>query len=147
MRKVRNTRGASQHAQGGAILAPDQAEHRRVLIIDESDDTREVLRTILERRGVEIVEAEEAEQGLNLASCCDPDLIVLDLETLPGDSTMRDRYDRQSRCSKTPMVLLATTKVGRVAEANRVVDKPYHYASLIRTIEDLLRQSTEEPSA
>ena len=130
-------------------MASEHAEHRRVLIVDESDDTREVLRTILERKGVEIVEAQEAEQGLDLATCCDPDLIVLDLETLPGeDGGLRDRYDRQSRCSKTPMVLLGTAKAtGRAADINRVVDKPYHYGSLIRTIEDLLRQSTEEPSA
>jgi CheY-like chemotaxis protein len=120
-----------------------------VLIVDESDDTREVLRTILERRGVETWEARAAEHGLDLVARCDPDLIVLDLETLPAqDGGMRDRYDRQSRCRKTPMVLLGTTKATeRKADTNPVVDKPYHYASLIRTIEDLLRQSTEEPSA
>ena len=85
---------------------------RRVLIVDESEESREVLRTILERRGWEIVDTAEPRQGLTLADHCQPDLIVLDLETLPHeDGSLRDQYDRQSQQSSTPIVLLGTTRV------------------------------------
>ena len=122
---------------------------RRVLIVDESEESREVLRTILERRGWEIVETAEPRQGLTLADHCQPDLIVLDLETLPHEDdslrdSLRDQYDRQSQQSSTPIVLLGTTRVSQQRRA--AVAKPYHYGPLVRTIESLLRQSQETPS-
>ncbi|MDG2385268.1 MAG: response regulator [Pirellulaceae bacterium] len=114
---------------------------RRVLIVDESDESREVLRTILERRGVEIVEAVEGRQGLTLAGSCSPDLIVLDLETLPGeDVELRDQYDRQSKSNCTPMLLLGTVPASDATSSQgSVMAKPYHYGPLLRTIEDMLR--------
>lgn len=118
---------------------------RRVLIVDESEESREILRTILERRGWEIVDTAEARQGLKLADNCQPDLIVLDLESLPyEDDGLRDQYDRQSQQSSTPIVLLGTTRVSQQRRA--AVAKPYHYGPLVRTIEALLRQSREAPS-
>ena len=118
---------------------------RRVLIVDESEESREVLRTILERRGWEIVDTAEPRQGLTLADHCQPDLIVLDLETLPHeDGSLRDQYDRQSQQSSTPIVLLGTTRVSQQRRAAGA--KPYHYGPLVRTIEALLRQSQETPS-
>lgn len=135
-------------AHGGAKTAMmKQNAQGRVLIVDGSDESREVLRTILERRGVEIVEAGEARQGLTMAGRCQPDLIVLDLETLPcEDDELRDQYDRQSRRNRTPMVLLGTARSPRTSPEQSVMSKPYHYGPLVRTIEDLLRQSNEEPS-
>ncbi len=114
---------------------------RRVLIVDESDESREVLRTILERRGVEIVEAVEGRQGLTLAGSCCPDLIVLDLETLPGEDVgLRDQYDRQSKSNRTPILLLGTvTACDQASSHGSVMAKPYHYGPLLRTIEGMLR--------
>ena len=51
-----------------------------VLIIDASEETREVLQTALERRGLRILAADRARRGLELARRHHPDLIVLDLE-------------------------------------------------------------------
>ncbi|MGA7701688.1 MAG: response regulator, partial [Thermoguttaceae bacterium] len=53
---------------------------RSVLIVDRSEETREVLQTVLERRGVRILAAGRAEKGLELARRHHPDLVVLDLE-------------------------------------------------------------------
>ena len=53
---------------------------RSVLIVDSSDETRVVLQTALERRGVRTMAASRAEQGLAMAQRHHPDLIVLDLE-------------------------------------------------------------------
>ena len=55
-------------------------DQRSVLIVDRSEETREVLQTVLERRGVRTLAAGRTETGLDLARQHHPDLIVLDLE-------------------------------------------------------------------
>ncbi len=43
---------------------PSTFASRRVLIIDRSDENRAVLRTLLERRGAEILESREAPRAM-----------------------------------------------------------------------------------
>ena len=54
--------------------------NQRVLIVDQSPESREVLRTALERQGTEILEACRPRQGLEMVRTHQPDVIVLDLE-------------------------------------------------------------------
>ena len=42
---------------------PDELS-KRVLIVDQSEDNREVLRTALQRRGLRTIEASGVDQGL-----------------------------------------------------------------------------------
>ena len=119
-----------------------------VLIVDRSEESREVLRTILEHRGVNILEAKQGAEGLELLREQHPSLVVLDLEVDGSDSSrLQGAFEVESRRNETPLVLL-----GRVNGANRsdhvretqevrhILEKPYHYEPLIRTIEQLLRQ-------
>jgi len=113
---------------------------RSVLIIDDLDETREVLRTALECRGLTIFEARRAEQGLELARRHHPDLIVLDMEAEPAaEPRISDGFQAESIAHHTPMIMLGTA---RRNESNRLhgefVAKPYHYGPLIRKIESLL---------
>jgi CheY-like chemotaxis protein len=58
-----------------------------VLIVDRSAESREVLKTALERLGMRIFEAAGLEDGLKLARAHRLDLIVLDLEAAePSES-------------------------------------------------------------
>lgn len=57
------------------------ADTRRVLVIDPSEETREVLRTALGQRGMQVLAASEPGQGMELARQHAVDLIVLDLES------------------------------------------------------------------
>lgn len=72
-----------------------------------------------------------------------PDLVVLDLETDPVPSD----YDCEailaaSDQSSTPIVMLGNIRREREITANQaVLRKPYHYAPLIRKIEELLAGS------
>jgi DNA-binding response OmpR family regulator len=128
-------------AQGGAELVSDRPEApRRVLIVDQSEDAREVLRTVLQRRGVQIYEASAVRVGLELASQYQPDVIVLDAETVsPQDHGVCGGFDDHARRDNTALVLLGTLRSPRgTAAAAQVVGKPYHYGPLIRTIELLL---------
>ena len=112
----------------------------RVLIVDECDDNREVLRTALERRGLETLEASGPQQGLELARRHHPQVIVLDLESgTDGDTTVREQYAAETRKNDLSLVVLGTaTRTGCQGPDHQEVAKPYHYAPLIRTIEKLI---------
>ena len=58
----------------------------QVLIVDAADETREVLQTALEHRGLKTAAAVHARQGLAMAKELHPDLVVLDLE-IDGEIT------------------------------------------------------------
>ena len=112
---------------------------RSVLIVDGSEETREVLRTALEQRGLRIFAASRAEAGLKLARQVQPDLIVLDLEVEPhAMARLADRFAHESRREETPLVLLGEARRRDSLPPGERVAKPYHYAPLIRKIEELL---------
>jgi CheY-like chemotaxis protein len=56
---------------------------RRILIADDSLGGRELLRSILECSGYEVIEAEDFEQVLERATAFAPHLVILDLQ-MPG---------------------------------------------------------------
>jgi two-component system chemotaxis response regulator CheY len=51
-----------------------------ILIADDRASSRELLRTVLERAGYAVIEAEDGEQALERARTGNPDLILLDLQ-------------------------------------------------------------------
>ena len=54
-----------------------------ILIADDRASSRELLRTVLQRAGYEVLEAEDGEQALAQARVGNPDLVLLDLQ-MPG---------------------------------------------------------------
>jgi len=109
-----------------------------VLLIDSSAEEREVLRFALQRRGLRIFEADEAEAGLRLAKEHQPRVIVLDL-----DAGAADREDVQARINATSvehrssLVILGRTRRYDSLPPEQVLAKPYHYGPLVHTIEQL----------
>lgn len=111
-----------------------------ILIVDESAETREVLRTVLARSGRQIYATPRAADGVELARRYRPQLIVLDVEAYgPADEEVIGQFGRSAETGETRLVLLATAKrqVARLPHGEFVA-KPYHYGPLIRKIEDLL---------
>ena len=51
----------------------------RILVVDDHDLNRELVRSILERRGYEGLQAEDGEVGVTLAQRGHPDMILMDL--------------------------------------------------------------------
>lgn len=112
--------------------------NRSVLIVDRSE-TGEVLKTALERRGVQIFSAEQVGQGLELAREHQPDLIVLDLESGGAEPEEVCARFNEPDSADRPLVLLGTiSRQRQQAVRGEFVAKPYHYAPLIRRIEELL---------
>jgi CheY-like chemotaxis protein len=112
----------------------------RVLIVDRSPESREVLRTILELRGASTLETDQPERACLLAAAFRPDLIVLDADSEPsGTHDATDDLREAAGRMATPIVILGTLRrVCGQLPAGQILAKPYHYGTLIRRIDDLL---------
>lgn len=112
----------------------------QVLIVDESADSREVLRTALERHGATTIESNRPEHAIAITSRYRPQLIVFDVESDRSvTGTPTDDLCAAASRTATPIVILGTIR--RTFEppaGSEVVAKPYHYGQLIRRIEALL---------
>jgi DNA-binding response OmpR family regulator len=114
-----------------------------VLIVDAADETRVVLQTALERLGLRTLTASQASEGLAMAKEHRPELIVLDLEIEDGSSDeIAGRFARQSQSAHSSLVLLGSIRRPEGVPRGEYVAKPYHYAPLIRKIEEILFAGT-----
>lgn len=114
-----------------------------VLLVESSNEERDVLRTVLETRGLRIWEARGAEEGLEIARQQHPDVIVLDLEAEWADrNEWHDQFAAPQDGHQASLVILGKarhlgTPHSPAQAAGPIIAKPYHYAPLIHTIEQL----------
>ena len=59
---------------------PDSQGRPLILVADDRASSRELLRTVLERAGYAVIEAEDGEAAVERAHSGNPDLILLDLQ-------------------------------------------------------------------
>lgn len=110
----------------------------RVLIVDPSAENREVLRTVLARRGLTIFEAGASEQGVELARAHHPDVVVLDLDAEQADAAaIRERLAGDSPEHPPEVIVLGKLRRGPQLAGGHVIAKPYHFAPLVHTIQQL----------
>jgi PAS domain S-box-containing protein len=77
---VRLKQVASTPAAASASVTPEQrVRSRRVLVIEDSADAREVLRMALERAGHEVYDAADGLRGLELVNAVRPDVGIIDI--------------------------------------------------------------------
>lgn len=97
---TRRTRAASC-ARGGSARP-------LVLVVEDHDDTRLMLRTMLENRGFLVAEAADGEEGVALAALERPSLVIMDatLPRLDGLAATR-RIRSDSALEGVPVVFLS----------------------------------------
>jgi DNA-binding response OmpR family regulator len=113
---------------------------KRVLIVDRCPELREVLRTLLERRGVTTIEARRADHAIELATRVRPNVIVLDADSDQSESQNATHELRVAASrNDTPIVILGKLSGQRGGcPSAQFLPKPYHYGQLVRKIEGLL---------
>ena len=118
---------------------------RTILVVDDFDDTRLIMRLWLERRGYRVVEASDGVEALDVARMEQPDLIIMDIEMPALDglaATRRLREDEQLR--RVPVVAVSAYGAehwrARAIEAgcNDYVSTPFEPAELAELITSLL---------
>src|SRR5438128_12692376 len=70
---------------------------KRILVVEDHEDNRQILRDLLGNAGYQMIEAETGEAGLAAAAAERPDLILMDIQ-LPG----LDGYEATRRLKADP---------------------------------------------
>ena len=131
---------------------------RKILVVEDEEDIRALVRYNLEEEGFHVVDASNGEQGLNLAAKERPALIILDL-MLPGLSGLEVCRLLRSRDETAQVPILILT--ARAAEVDKVlglemgaddyVTKPFSPREFVARVKAILRrsygQATERPHA
>ncbi|MGI8731844.1 MAG: response regulator [Pyrinomonadaceae bacterium] len=79
-----------------------------ILVVDDFDDTRLLLRTWLERKGFNVIEAENGHEAVAQAESERPDLIIMDLEMPELDGLAATRKIRSLKdLDKVPVLAVS----------------------------------------
>jgi CheY-like chemotaxis protein len=99
------------------------SEHKPVILyVDDDPDYLEVLRTILEANGYEMVEAASGEEGLEVYKNAKPDLVIVDL--------MMEEVDTGTNFAKELRLLGNTVPVYMLSSVGEGMNLAGDYASL-----------------
>jgi len=119
---------------------------KRILVIEDHEENRRLLRDLLTSFGYELIEAVTGEEGLAAAEAQQPDLILMDIQ-LPGI----DGYETTRQIKANPALLhipvIAVTSYAlsgddvKALEAgcDAYVTKPFDPAELLEKIQEYLR--------
>ena len=116
----------------------------RILVVDDNDDTCEVMRLYLTIEGFTVTVARDGNEGSEAAVRESPDLIVTDARMPNLDGIEMTRQLRaQFRFKQLPIIIVTGFSSGLEHEAwqagaNEVLIKPVSPDSLVTRIKDLL---------
>ncbi len=119
---------------------------KRILVVDDDPDMRELLTELLGRTGYELRLAANGREGLRSLFASTPDLVILDVSMpeLDGWATL----ERIREVSDVP-VLMLTAQAGELDKvrglrggADDYVSKPFGRQELLARVDALLRRAT-----
>jgi len=123
----------------------------QVLVVDDDDDLRAMVATLLTRAGMSTIEAASGHEGLRKFFASRPDLVVLDV-SMPGMDGF-EVLQRIRDLSDVPVLLLTAHGVemekvrGLKSGADDYVTKPFGRQELAARVEALLRRRGEPEAA
>jgi len=116
---------------------------RTVLVVDDHEDNRRILRDLLRNAGYEVVEATTGEDGVATAKARTPDLILMDIQ-LPGidgyEATRRIKADDALR--RIPLIVVTSYALSGddtkalAAGADAYVAKPFSPRAILAKIRE-----------
>jgi len=117
----------------------------RILVVDDDDDIRGLVRTLLERTGADVKEAGNGRDGLREFHAWRPDLVVLDVSMPEMDGW--NVLERIRDMSEVPVLMLTARgdELERVrglqAGADDYVVKPFGKQELVARVQALIRRA------
>ena len=117
-----------------------------ILVVDDFDDTRLLLRTWLQRRGFRVVEAEDGLEAVQRAVTDSPDLIIMDVEMPYLDGLDATRQIRQVQAlNNVPIVAVSAygadqfRELALAAGCDEYVSTPFEPKALEGIIRSLMK--------
>ena len=116
----------------------------RILVIEDEEETRELMRLALEERGYEVTVAGDGVRGYDTALFLKPDLIVTDIQMPGADGVHVVRRVRDTvSLENTPILVTTAFGTGTATfslqlGANAYEPKPIDPQSFLTTVERLL---------
>jgi CheY-like chemotaxis protein len=115
-------------------------EPKTVLVVDDDPWICEMLAGLLAGEGYSVTEAADGKQGLQLAACQEPDVILLDL-AMPGESGIEVLHRLKGSASTCDIPVIVVSGHAKWAQANatsraeRVIQKPFDLMELLAEVE------------
>jgi two-component system cell cycle response regulator DivK len=122
---------------------------KRILVVEDQEDNRQILRDLLTSADFEVIEAEDGEAGLAAAAAHRPDLILMDIQ-LPGlDGYEATRRLKADTALHTIPVIAVTSYASssdvdkaRAAGCDAFVSKPFSPRQLLAKVREYLSLPT-----
>ena len=119
----------------------------RVLIVEDDEPSRQLLRRILDRDGWETVEAENAREGLEKIALRPPSLILLDLMMPDMDGwEVYQQMKADSELKNIPVIVVTAKAQSidkilglHIAKVDDYVTKPFGPQELLQSVERVLQ--------
>jgi two-component system cell cycle response regulator DivK len=117
-----------------------------ILVVEDQEDNRQILRDLLGSSGYELAEARDGEEALKAVAARRPDLILMDIQlpVMDGyEATRRIKADPASR--DIPIIVITSYALSgdegkaRAAGGDDYVSKPYSPKVLLAKIREYLR--------
>ena len=84
---------------------------KKILLVDDDDELRLAMQTVLEKHGYLVVSASDGNLGLSVAERENPDLVILDM-MMPKKSGFLVLEKLKTRGEKSPKVMMVTANDG-----------------------------------
>ena|ERR1700754_2747178 len=125
---------------------------KKILIVEDNLDMRELLHLYLTREGFTVATASDGREGLYMAGAERPDLIITDINMPNLDGLeMIKQLRAQAPFKDLPILVFTAFGINERddairAGANRAVDKPMDFESLIDDVNELLERKNNQES-
>jgi len=118
---------------------------KRILIIEDEEDNRAIMRDLLITAGYNLIEAVDGEEGVKLAQRERPDLILMDIQLPIVDGYEATRRIRASAELKSIPIIAVTSYAlrgddakARAAGCDSYVAKPFSPRELLAKVREFL---------
>ena len=118
---------------------------KHILIVEDQEDNRRILRDLLGNAGYELIEAESGEEALTAVAAQRPDLILMDIQLPVMDGYEATRRIRSNPDMKAIPIIAVTSYAlaGDEAKAlaagcNAYVTKPFSPRALLAKVQEHL---------
>jgi DNA-binding response OmpR family regulator len=115
----------------------------RVLVVEDDPSVRALIQTILEDEALEVVLAEDGDEGLRLARTIDPKVVLLDV-MMPGLGGPEVIQRLRDQDGSLPFAVLVVTGAAEVVASLRgelgpdaVLEKPFDITTLAARVRSL----------